>query len=180
MAAGHAGQPIQGVPLLGTESFVTTRLDAVLGWARQSWILASPFGGSCCGIELAAASGPRYDLERHGVPLPCHAPAEADLLIAAGSVTHPLVPMLEDAFASMPEPRWVMAFGACACSGGPYQNYAVAGSLDQFLPVDVYVPGCPPRPEALIDAVLKLKRRIGAEPVGREGRGRAAPLDAKA
>ena len=169
-----AGQPIQGVPLLGTESFVTTRLDAVLGWARQSWILASPFGGSCCGIELTSTSGPRYDAERHGLPLPCHDPAEADLLIVAGSVTHALVTPLEDAFARMPDPRWVMAFGACACSGGPYQNYAVAGSVDQVVPVDVYVPGCPPRPEALIDALLKLKRRIGAEPTGGEGT-RAVP-----
>ena len=167
-----AGQPVQAVPLIGTESFVMTRRESLLAWARRSWILASPFGGSCCGIELTSASGPRHDLERHGVPLPCHDPAEADLLIVAGSVTHPLVPLLEEAYARMPEPRWVMAFGACACSGGPYQNYAVAGGVDRFVPVDVYVPGCPPRPEALIDAVLKLKRRIAAEPVGREGRSR--------
>jgi NADH-quinone oxidoreductase subunit B len=114
----------------------------------------------CCGAELAASWGPRFDLDRLGVPLPVAAPQHADLLLVVGAISHRMAPLLEHVYHLMPEPRWVVAVGACACSGGPYENYATVQGVDRLVPVDVYIPGCPPRPEALLDGVAKLQERI--------------------
>ncbi|NNL85760.1 MAG: NADH-quinone oxidoreductase subunit NuoB, partial [Myxococcales bacterium] len=153
----------------------TSRVEWLVAWARKNSLTAIAFSGSCCGLELSAARGPRFDLERLGVGLPLHAPPfapalQADLLLVAGTVTQRQVPILKRLYDEMPEPKWVMALGACGCSGGLYDNYAVAQGIDTILPVDVYVAGCPPSPEALLDGLLKLRARIQAERVPEIGR----------
>lgn len=155
----------------GSTSWQTTRIDALLAWARSSSMAPYGFVSGCCGAEISAAFGARFDLERFGVALPRHAPEHADLLIVAGSITRALAPRLREVWACMPEPRRVMAVGACSCSGGAYVNYATLPGADAVIPVDVYVPGCPPRPEALIDGLLRLQARIRREA---GDRGRAA------
>jgi len=156
----------------GGDAFRTTRLEAIANWARKSSVAVYPFAGACCGPEVSAAAGPRYDLSRFGFSLPTYAPAHSDLLLVSGTLTRRLVPILEQAYTQMAEPKWVMALGACACSGGPYQNYATVPGADSVVPVDLYVPGCPPRPEAILDGVLKLQGRMQAERVPARGRHR--------
>lgn len=159
----------------GGDAFRTTRVEAVANWARKYSLFVQPFASSCCEPELVAAAGPRYDLERFGCTLPGYTPRQSDLLMVLGTLTRRQVPLLRRAWAEMPEPRWVMALGACACSGGPYDNYATVPGVEGIVPVDVFVPGCPPRPEALIDGLRKLQARIQAEHVPAQGRHAAAP-----
>ncbi|MCH2173302.1 NADH-quinone oxidoreductase subunit NuoB [Myxococcota bacterium] len=138
-------------------------LEAILGWARKYSLTPYPLVTGCCLPELEAAMGPRYDMEQYGCAVPAASPRHADLLILGGTLTRRQVPVLERIRQQLVEPYWVMAFGACACSGGPYSNYAVSSGFDSVIPVDVYVPGCPPRPEALFDGLTKLQARIQAE-----------------
>jgi NADH-quinone oxidoreductase subunit B len=138
-------------------------LEAILGWARKYSLTPFPFVTGCCVPEFESAMGPRYDMERFGCSAPAASPGHADLLILGGTLTHRQIPVLQRIHAQMVEPFWVMAFGACACSGGAYSNYAVRPGFDSVVPVDVYVPGCPPRPEALFDGLMKLQARIQAE-----------------
>jgi NADH-quinone oxidoreductase subunit B len=154
----------------GNESFVTTRADAVLNWARKYSMFLYPFVTACCGMEFMSAAGPRYDIDRFGAALPRFSPRQADLLMVVGTISHRNAPILKKVYDQMAEPKWVMAFGACTCSGGPYNNYAVVQGIDTIIPVDIYVPGCPPRPEAVLDGVIKLQARIQAERVDAQGR----------
>ena len=156
----------------GGESFRTTRLEAVLGWARSHSMFLYPFVTACCAMEYMSLVGPRHDLDRFGCALPRFSPRQADLLMVVGTVTQRQAPILKRVYDQMAEPKWVMAFGACACSGGPYDNYATLQGIDRLVAVDIYVPGCPPRPEAVLDGLLKLQARVRAEKVGPAGRHR--------
>jgi NADH-quinone oxidoreductase subunit B len=154
----------------GSDSFLTTRADSVLNWARKYSMFLYPFVTACCGMEFMSAAGPRYDIDRFGTALPRFSPRQADLLMVVGTITHRQAPILKKVYDQMAEPKWVVAFGACTCSGGPYNNYAVVQGIDTLIPVDVYLPGCPPRPEAVRDGNIKLQARVQAEKVGPEGR----------
>ncbi len=152
--------------------FQTTRLDAVLNWGRKYSMFLYPFVTACCGMEFMSVAGPRYDLDRFGTALPRFSPRQADLLMVVGTITHRQAPILKKVYDQMAEPKWVVAFGACTCSGGPYDNYAVVQGIDTIVPVDVYIPGCPPRPEAVLDGLIKLQERVQAERVPEDGRHR--------
>jgi len=162
----------------GGDSFLATRADAVMNWGRKYSMFLYPFVTACCGMEFMSVAGPRYDLDRFGCALPRFSPRQADLLMVVGTITHRQAPILKKVYDQMAEPKWVMAFGACTCSGGPYNNYATVQGIDTIIPVDIYVPGCPPRPEAVMDGLMKLQARIQAEKVGADGRHReTADLD---
>jgi NADH-quinone oxidoreductase subunit B len=137
-----------------------SRVESVLAWARSHSIFVHPFVTSCCALDLGSLFGPRYNLDRLGVPPPESAPRQADLLLVAGPVSWRQESILRRAHAQMAEPRWVMAIGACACSGGPYDGYGDLRGVDGVVPVDVFVPGCPPRPEAVQAGLLELQHRI--------------------
>jgi NADH-quinone oxidoreductase subunit B len=154
----------------GSDSFLTTKADAVINWARKYSMFLYPFVTACCGMEFMSVAGPRYDVDRFGCALPRFSPRQADLLMVVGTITHRQGPILKKVYDQMAEPKWVMAFGACTCSGGPYNNYAVVQGIDTIIPVDIYVPGCPPRPEAVLDGLIKLQARVQAEKVGGTGR----------
>ena len=156
----------------GGEVAVTTRLSDLLQWARKWSLFQYPFVTACCGMEFMSVAGPRYDVDRFGCALPRFSPRQADLLWVVGTITHRQAPILKRVYDQMAEPKWVMAFGACTCSGGPYNNYAVVQGIDTLIPVDVYIPGCPPRPEAVLDGLMKLQARVQAEKVPASGRHR--------
>jgi NADH-quinone oxidoreductase subunit B len=156
----------------GSDSFLTTKADAVINWARKYSMFLYPFVTACCGMEFMSVAGPRYDVDRFGCALPRFSPRQADLMMVVGTITHRQAPILKKVYDQMAEPKWVMAFGACTCSGGPYNNYAVVQGIDTIIPVDIYVPGCPPRPEAVLDALIKLQARVQAEKVSGQGRHR--------
>lgn len=141
-------------------SVVLTRLDKVLGWARKYSIFPYPFVTACCGMEYMSAAGSHYDIDRFGAAFARFSPRQADLLMVVGTVTYKQSPILRRVYEQMCEPKWVVAFGACASSGGPYDNYAVVQGIDEIIPVDVYIPGCPPRPETVLDGLIKLQKKI--------------------
>jgi len=142
------------------ESVVLTRLDKAVGWARKYSLFPYPFATACCAMEYMSLSMSPYDIDRFGALLPRFSPRQADLLMVIGTVNHKLSPVLKRVYEQMSEPKWVMAFGACAASGGFYDNYATVQGIDRIIPVDVYVPGCPPRPEAVLDGLMQLQSRI--------------------
>jgi NADH-quinone oxidoreductase subunit B len=144
----------------GGDSFLTTKIDAAIAWGRKYSFFLYPFVTACCGMEFMSAAGPRYDLDRFGAALPRFSPRQADLLMVVGTISHRQAPVLKKVYDQMAEPKWVVAFGACTCSGGPYNNYATVQGIDTIVPVDVYIPGCPPRPEAVIDGLIKLQDRV--------------------
>jgi NADH-quinone oxidoreductase subunit B len=156
----------------GGDSFLTTRADAVMNWGRKYSMFLYPFVTACCGMEFMSTAGPRYDIDRFGCALPRFSPRQADLLMVVGTITHRQAPILKTVYDQMAEPKWVFAFGACVCSGGPYDNYATVQGIDSIIPVDIYVPGCPPRPEAVLDGLMKLQARVQAEKVPADGRHR--------
>src|ERR1700726_3548868 len=137
-----------------------TTLESVVGAARKFSVWPATFGLACCAIELFAAGGPRHDLARFGMERASNAPRQADLMIVAGRVSQKMAPVLRQIYDQMPSPKWVIAMGVCASSGGMFNNYAIVQGVDHVIPVDVYLPGCPPRPEMLLDAILKLRDRI--------------------
>ena len=143
--------------------FVFTKLEAALGWARKWSLFPYPFVTACCGMEFMSVSCSHYDTDRFGAALPRFTPRQADLLMVVGTVTHKLAPVLLRVYEQMAEPKWVVAFGACASSGGFYDNYTTVAGIDKILPVDMYIPGCPPRPETVIDALMHLQARIHRE-----------------
>jgi len=145
------------------DNFFTTRLDALLNWARKNSLWPMPFGTACCAIELMAVLGPKYDMARFGAEAIRFSPRQSDVLIVAGRVSIKMMPVLQRIYRQMPEPKWVIAMGACASSGGMFDTYSTIQGIDRFIPVDVYVPGCPPRPETLIDALMKLQKKIEKE-----------------
>ena len=140
--------------------YLTTRKDELIGWARKFSLFPYPFVTACCAMEFMAVSASPYDTDRFGAALPRFSPRQADLLMVVGTVTHKQAPILLKVYEQMCEPKWVMAFGVCASSGGFYQNYATLLGIDKIIPVDVYVPGCPPRPETVIDGIMQLQDKI--------------------
>jgi NADH-quinone oxidoreductase subunit B len=148
----------------GDDSFVTTRVDAVVNWGRKYSFFLYPFVTACCGMEFMAAAGSRYDIDRFGAALPRFSPRQADLLMVVGTISHRQAPILKKVYDQMAEPKWVVAFGACTCSGGPYNNYSTVQGIDTIIPVDVYIPGCPPRPEAVLDGILRLQEQVQRSP----------------
>jgi NADH-quinone oxidoreductase subunit B len=158
---GAHGNKIGGRPAPARAAAIrTTRLEAALDWARGHSLAAFPIANSCCAAEFEASLGPRYDLGRLGCSVPECAPVQADLLMVLGSVSLRLAPLVRETFEQMREPKWVIAAGACACTGGGYDNYATIQGVDRLVPVDVYIPGCPPRPEALVEGLGRLAEKI--------------------
>ncbi len=148
--------------LLG-DAVVLTQLDKAIGWARKYSIFPYPFATACCAMEYMALSMTPYDIDRFGALLPRFSPRQADLLMVIGTVTCRQAPILKRVYEQMAEPNWVMAFGACASTGGFYDNYTTVAGIDHIVPVDVYVPGCPPRPENVLDALMALQRKIQSQ-----------------
>ncbi len=149
---------------LGTiTELVTSRLEDAVNWARKFSLFQYPFVTACCGMEFMSAWGSRYDIARFGAEFPRFSPRQSDLLMVVGTVNQKLAPVLKTIHDQMCDPKWVVAFGACASSGGFYDNYAVLDGIDKVLPVDIYIPGCPPRPEAVLEGILLLQKRISEE-----------------
>lgn len=140
--------------------FYGTRMADAVNWARKFSLFQYPFVTACCGMEFMATAGPRYDIARFGAEFPRFSPRQADLLIVVGTVNERQAPILKRVYDQMTDPKWVIAFGVCASSGGFYQNYSTVPGIDYVIPVDVYIPGCPPRPEAVLDALIMLQDRI--------------------
>jgi NADH-quinone oxidoreductase subunit B len=146
--------------------FLLTTVEKLVNWTRKSSLWPATFGLACCAIEMMATGAGRYDLARFGMEVFRASPRQADLMIVAGRVSQKMAPVLRQIYDQMPEPRWVLAMGVCASSGGMFNNYAVVQGVDHVVPVDMYLPGCPPRPEMLMDAILKLHHKIQNEPLG--------------
>jgi len=144
-------------------AFITTRFEHMLGWARKYSLFQYPFITACCGIEYMSTACAHYDLDRFGAGLTRFSPRQADMLLVVGTITQKLAPVLKTVYDQMTEPKWVVAFGTCAVSGGIYNNYAVVQGIDRLIPVDIYIPGCPPRPEAVLDGLIKLQEKIQNE-----------------
>ena len=145
----QSGQPV-----------LVTRLDHLAGYMRKASFWPATFGLACCAIEMMTSGGPKYDLARFGMEVFRASPRQADLMIVAGRVSQKMAPVLRQIYDQMPEPKWVIAMGACASCGGVFNNYAIVQGVDEVVPVDVYVPGCPPRPESLIYGILQLQKKI--------------------
>ncbi len=141
-------------------SWLTTRVDAALGWARKFSLFQYPFVTACCGMEYMATATSHYDMDRFGAGFPRFSPRQADVLFVVGTISHKLAPVLKRVYDQMTEPKWVVAFGVCTCTGGFYDNYATVMGIDTIIPVDVYIPGCPPRPENVLDGLIKLQEKI--------------------
>src|SRR5215203_1164860 len=143
-----------------------TSVEKLAGFMRKSSVWPATFGLACCAIEMMAFGGPRHDSARFGMEVFRASPRQADLMIVAGRVSQKMAPVLRQIYDQMPEPKWVIAMGVCASTGGMFNNYAIVQGVDHVVPVDMYLPGCPPRPEMLIDAILKLHHKIQHEPLG--------------
>lgn len=145
-------------------NIIVTRLDAALSWLRKNSIWPMPMGLACCAIELMAAGASRYDISRFGMEVMRFSPRQCDVMIVSGTVTYKMALSVRRIYDQMTEPKWVVAMGACASTGGMYRSYAVLQGIDHLIPVDVYVAGCPPRPEALLSALIKLQAKVQRDP----------------
>jgi NADH-quinone oxidoreductase subunit B len=161
--------------MLESSGILVTTIDAVYNWARSNSVWPLTFATSCCGIEMMSTSTSKFDISRFGSEVFRATPRQSDLIITAGTITHKMAPALVRLYEQMPEPKYVIAMGACTVTGGMYENdsYSVVRGVDRLIPVDVYVPGCPPRPEALLDALILLQKKIRTESI-RGRRQRAA------
>jgi NADH-quinone oxidoreductase subunit B len=144
---------------------VLTTVDAALAWFRKNSVWPMPMGLACCAIELMAVGASRFDIARFGSEVMRFSPRQADCMIVAGTVTYKAAGFLKRIYDQMPEPKWVIAMGACASTGGMYRSYATLQGVDNIVPVDVYISGCPPRPEAVLDALMKIQEKIGKQPI---------------
>ena len=144
-------------------NIIFTRLDSAINWMRKNSLWPMPMGRACCAIELMATGASRFDISRFGAEVMRFSPRQADVMIVSGTVTYKMALAVRRIWEQMPEPKWCIAMGACASSGGMYRSYAVLQGIDQLLPVDVYISGCPPRPEALLEGLMKLQRIIEGE-----------------
>lgn len=149
------------------EGFFATKLSSVIGMARKYSLWPLPFATSCCGIEFMAVLNPTYDASRFGMERNSFSPRQADMLMVCGTISKKLAPILKQVYTQMAEPRWVISVGACACSGGIFDTYSVLQGIDRIIPVDVYVPGCPPRPEQIIEGVMQLQALVESESIRR-------------
>ena len=166
--SGHSPALVQGVGSQAVDDMsrnfaLTTKLDAIVAWGRKNALWPLPYGTACCGIELMSVMGPKYDLARFGAEVVRFSPRQADLLLVAGTITEKMAPILVRIYEQMLEPKYVISMGACASSGGFYRAYHVLQGCDKVIPVDVYIPGCPPTPEAVLDGVMLLQKMIATQ-----------------
>jgi NADH-quinone oxidoreductase subunit B len=147
------------------ESVLTTRLDVAVNWGRQYSLWPFVFGTACCAIEFMSAAASQHDISRFGAEVVRFSPRQADLMLVCGTITYKQAPILKEIYEQLAEPKWVMAVGACASSGGIYDNYCTVQGIDSIIPVDCYVSGCPPRPEAILDGLMKIQEQIRGESV---------------
>jgi NADH-quinone oxidoreductase subunit B len=144
----------------GSAGFITTKLQELMNWGRRNSLWPMPFGTACCAIEMMATLSSRYDMARFGAEVIRFSPRQSDLMIVSGRISIKMMPVLIEIYNQMPEPKWCISMGACASTGGVFDTYTLIQGVDQFIPVDVYIPGCPPRPESLIDAVMLIQQKI--------------------
>ena len=152
MAVKHA--------MVGAPGYALTTLESLIAWGRKYSLYPFTFATACCGIEVMGAFGTHYDMSRFGAEVVRFSPRQADVLLVAGTINYKMAPVLKRIYDQMCEPKWVVAFGVCTCTGGFYNNYATVQGIDTIIPVDVYIPGCPPRPESVIDGLMKLQEKI--------------------
>jgi NADH-quinone oxidoreductase subunit B len=145
-----------------------TSVEKLAGWVRAKSVWPATFGLACCAIELMMTAGPKHDLARFGMEIARNTPRQADLMIVAGRVSQKMAPVLRQIYDQMPDPKWVISMGVCASSGGMFNNYAIVQGVDHIVPVDIYLPGCPPRPEMLLDSILKLHDKIMNTKLGKD------------
>jgi NADH-quinone oxidoreductase subunit B len=154
-----------GAEAIFGDSVVTTKLDQAVNWARSYSMWPMVFGTACCGIEFMSVAAARYDLSRFGAEVVRFSPRQADLMIVAGTISYKQAPVLKKIYDQMCEPKWVISMGACACSGGFYDNYTTVQGIDTIIPVDEYIAGCPPRPEAVLDAIMRIQEKSQDESI---------------
>eukprot|EP01155_Anaeramoeba_flamelloides_P023996 Anaeramoba_flamelloidesa808810_11.p1 GENE.a808810_11~~a808810_11.p1 ORF type:complete len:172 (+),score=4.12 a808810_11:129-644(+) len=146
------------------DSIITTKLDEAINWARSYSMWPMAFGTACCGIEFMSVAAAKYDISRFGAEVVRFSPRHADLMLVAGTISYKQAPILKQIYDQMPEPKWVVAMGACASSGGFYDNYCTLQGIDEIIPVDYYIAGCPPRPEAVFDTIIGIQKQMWTEP----------------